>query len=55
MNILSEEKHGGKTPTEMATGHTLDISAYVDHKFFDPNYNYDHDEKYLSTKEQLER
>ena len=55
MNVLSEEKHGRRTPMEVATGHTPDISACIHHKFYDPVYYYDQGEKYPSTKEQLGR
>ena len=55
MNILSEEKHDKRTPTEVATGHIPNISAYIHHKFYDPIYYYDEDEKFPSTKEQLGR
>ena len=53
MNIMSEDRHSGKTPTEVATGLTPDISAYIHHKFYNPVYYYDQDEKFPSTKEQL--
>ena len=55
MNIMSKEKHGGKTPFEVTTGHTPDISNFIHHKFYDPVYYYDQDKKFRSTKEQLER
>ena len=53
MNIKSEEKHNSKTPYQVATGHTPDISPFIHHKFYDPIYYYDPDEKFPSTKEQL--
>ena len=55
MNILSEDMHKGKTPTESATGYTPDISAYIHLQFYDPVYYYDQDEKFPSTKEKLGR
>ena len=53
MNVLSEQNHGGRTPTEAATGVTPDISPYIHFTFYQPVYYYDEAEKYPSTKEQL--
>ena len=54
LNILVDPVHG-KCPEEVATGVSADVSAYMDHTFYDPIYYYDETQSFPSTKEQLGR